>query len=115
LRCYRRVGGSGSTFNPAKLLKREKVGATRIRFLDQFKPATTELNYLKPHTNQASRLRAVIEHDFPEQLNEFIIALNTGMRRKEQYIRIDWSAVDLSRQDTVSLIVSICLYYFLCL
>jgi integrase len=57
------------------------------------------LDYLKPHANEESRLRAVIEHDFPEHLDEFIIALHTGLRRKEQYIRIDWSAVDLSRKD----------------
>ena len=32
-------------------------------------------------------------------LPELDIALNTGMRRKEQYRRIDWSCVDLLRRD----------------
>jgi len=30
---------------------------------------------------------------------EFEIALNTGLRRKEQYQRIDWSCVDFLRRD----------------
>jgi hypothetical protein len=38
-------------------------------------------------------------HDFPEHMEEFVIALQTGMRCKEQYSRIDWSCVDLVRKD----------------
>lgn len=85
--------------NPAKLLKRRKVGASRVRFLNQIKPLPTEIDYLKPLTTEEARLRAVIEHDFPEHIDEFIVALNTGMRRKEQYIRIDWCMLDLPRMD----------------
>ncbi len=85
--------------NPARFLKRKKVSDDRVRFLNQFEPLPTEVDYLKPDQTEETRLRAVIEHDYTEHLEEFIIALNTGMRRKEQYIRIDWSCVDLARKD----------------
>jgi integrase len=84
--------------NPAKLLKRKKVSDERVRFLNQFPPLLTEIDHLKPLDTEEARLRAVIEHDYPEHLDELIIALNTGMRRSEQYVRIDWSCVDLSRK-----------------
>jgi hypothetical protein len=41
----------------------------------------------------------VIETEYPEHLAEFVIALNSGMRRKEQYVHVDWSCVDLTRKD----------------
>ena len=85
--------------NPAKLLKRKKVCDDRVRWLNQFPPLPTKIDYLKPHQTEEARLRAVIEHDFPEHLESFIIALNTGLRSKEQFVRIDWSCVDLARKD----------------
>jgi integrase len=87
------------TVNPARILKRRKVSDDRVRFLNQFPPLATKVEYLKPFDTEEARLRAVIEADCPEHLNEFVIALNTGMRRKEQYIRVDWSCVDLTRKD----------------
>jgi len=44
-------------------------------------------------------MRAVIERDWPEHIEELEIALHTGMRRSEQYRRIDWNCVDLARKD----------------
>ncbi len=85
--------------NAARLLKPRKTSDDRVRFLNQFEPAPTEIEYLKPLETEEARLRAVIEHDFPEQLDELDIALHTGMRRSEQYVRIDWSCVDLTRKD----------------
>jgi integrase len=85
--------------NPAKLLKRKKVSDGRVRFLNQFEPLPTKVAYLKPHKTEEARLRAVIERDFPENLEQFIIALNTGMRSKEQFVRVDWPCVDLVRKD----------------
>jgi integrase len=85
--------------NPAKLLKRRKVSGGRMRFLNQFGPLETEVDYLKPLKTEEQRLRAVIRHDFPEHMEELNIAIQTGMRRSEQYERIDWSSVDLSRKD----------------
>jgi integrase len=85
--------------NPAKLLKRCKVSGGRVRFLNQFEPAHTEVDYLKPLKSEEQRLRAVIERDYPQHLDEFEIALHTGMRRSEQYQRINWNCVDLGRKD----------------
>jgi integrase len=85
--------------NPAKLLKRSKVSGGRVRFLNQFEPLETEIDYLKPLKTEEERLRAVIKHDWPEHIEELEIALHTGMRRSEQYQRVDWGSVDLTRKD----------------
>jgi integrase len=91
------------TVNPARLLKRRKVSDDRVRFLNQFPPLATKIEYLKALQgaleSEEGRLRAVIENDYPEHIDEFVIALNTGMRRKEMYVRIDWTSVDLVRKD----------------
>jgi integrase len=100
LSIYRLAMENGKVItNPAKLLKPRRVSDERVRFLNQFPALPTELDYLKPLDTEETRLRAVIERDYPEHLDELIISLNTGMRRSEQYIRIDWSCVDLTRKD----------------
>jgi integrase len=73
--------------NPARLLKRQREPDGRVRFLNQFEP------------DEESRLRKVILDEYPKHMPEFDIALNTGLRRKEQYQRIDWSYVDFLRCD----------------
>jgi integrase len=85
--------------NPVKLLKRKEVSDGRVRFLNQHQVMPTEVDYLRHHTSEEARLRAAIAHDWPEHVGEFDIAINTGMRRSEQYRRIDWSCVDLTRKD----------------
>lgn len=85
--------------NAAKLLKRRTVSSGRVRFLNQFEPLETEVDYLKPLKTEEERLRAVIKHNWSEHIEELQIALHTGMRRSEQYQRIDWSCVDLVRKD----------------
>jgi len=87
------------TINPAKFLKRKKVHDDRVRFLNQSEPMPTEIVYLKPLKTEEERLRAVISRDWSEHMEEFEIALQTGLRCKEQYVRIDWSCVDLARKD----------------
>ena len=82
--------------NPAKLLKHKTEDNERVRFLNQFAPAKTELEYLQPHTDEESRLRAVILKKYSEHIPEFEIALHTGMRPSEQY-GLDWAKVDLAR------------------
>ena len=74
-------------FNPAKLLKRKREADGRVRFLNQHAP------------DEEGRLRAVIMNRCPEHLPEFDIAVNTGMRRSEQYHRIKWQSVDFQRRD----------------
>jgi integrase len=69
-----------------------------VRYLNQFDVLPTTVDYLKPLTTEEARLRSVIEHDAPEHLPEFDITLDTGLRRKELYVRCDWSCVDLTRK-----------------
>jgi integrase len=83
--------------NPARLLKRKREDNGRVRFLGQFLPAATIVDYLKPYPDEESRLRAVICQRFPGHQPEFEIALNTGMRPSEQY-RLEWEHVDLAHR-----------------
>jgi integrase len=82
--------------NPAKLLKHKTEDNERVRFLNQFTPGKTEIDYLKPHADEESRLRAVILENCAGHMPEFEIALHTGMRPSEQY-GLDWPRVDLAR------------------
>jgi integrase len=81
--------------NPAKLLKHKREDNGRVRFLGQFAPLRTKLEYLKDCSDEESRLRAVVHKNYPEHLPEFEIALQTGMRPSEQYGLV-WNRVDLS-------------------
>ena len=83
--------------NPARSLKRKREDNGRVRFLNQLAPAKSEVDYLKPHADEESRLRAVILANYPAHMPEFEIALHTGMRPSEQYGLI-WSRVDLVRK-----------------
>jgi integrase len=83
--------------NPARMLKRKREDNGRVRFLNQFEPAKTELEYLKPHADEQSRLRAVIQRKFQSHIPELEIALHTGMRPSEQY-GLAWDRVDLVRK-----------------
>jgi integrase len=91
------VDGKKVSANPAgKGLKRRTESNGRTRFLNQFEPAKTFADYLKPHLDEESRLRAVIATDYAEHMPEFEIALHTGMRPSEQY-RLNRYQVDLAR------------------
>jgi integrase len=85
--------------NPVRLLKHRQEPDGRVRFLNQFPPLLTKADYLKPLKDEQTRLMAVIAADYPQHAEEFIIAINTGMRRSEQYRRIDWSCIDVERKD----------------
>jgi integrase len=83
--------------NPAgKGLKRRRESNGRTRFLNQFEPAKTFVDYLKPHRDEEARLRVVIATEYAEHMPEFEIALHTGMRPSEQY-RLNRCQVDLVR------------------
>ncbi len=83
--------------SPAKLLKHQREDNGRIRFLNQFKTAQTDVDYLKKCTDEESRLRAVILKNYAVHMPEFDIALHTGMRPSEQY-GLMWDRVDLVRK-----------------
>ncbi|MGH9604282.1 MAG: tyrosine-type recombinase/integrase [Terracidiphilus sp.] len=66
--------------NPARLIKAKKEDNARIRFLSD---------------EEEKRLREVLAEDYQNRyLNEFEIALHTGMRRSEQF-NLDWAQTDL--------------------
>jgi integrase len=73
--------------NPADLLKHQKEPDGSVRYLNQHSP------------DEESRLRKAVFAKYPCHMPELDIALNTGMRRSEQYSRIDWSCVDFLRRD----------------
>lgn len=79
------------------MLKHKREDNDRVRFLNQFAPKKTELDYLRVCTDEESRLRAVILKKYPEHMPEFEVALHTGMRPSEQYGLV-WSRVDLLRK-----------------
>jgi len=83
--------------NPARVLRMRKENNARLRFLNQFAPLKTKLDYLDGCADEESRLRAVIAKNYPEHLQEFEIALNSGMRPIEQY-GLTWDRVDLTRK-----------------
>lgn len=71
--------------NPARLLRMRKENNIRVRYLNQHKPLPTQDKQLEDCHDEESRLRAVINARYPHHLPEFEIALNTGMRKSEQY------------------------------
>ena len=73
--------------NPLRKVRQKKENNARERYLNQYEPAETQIEWLKEYKTEADRLRAVIVHDYPEHLVEYVIALETGMRRSEQYGR----------------------------
>jgi len=95
---YRLAEKNGKVrLNPARLLRMRKENNARLRFLNQFAPLKTKLDYLCDCPDEESRLRAVIVKNYPDHLPEFEIAMNTGIRPSEQY-RLTWDLVDLTRK-----------------
>jgi site-specific recombinase XerD len=68
--------------NPARLVQHRFENNVRIRFLSD---------------DEEKALRKVLETRFPEQLAEFVLALNTGLRLSEQY-GLTWADVSASRR-----------------
>jgi site-specific recombinase XerD len=68
--------------NPARLVRQRKEDNGRIRFLS-------------PEEEQA--LRTVIQTEYLQHEPELDLALNTGLRRGEQY-RLTWECVDFERR-----------------
>jgi len=91
---YREARRSGKVnVNPARDVRHRPEDNSRVRYLNQFEPARTEIDYLKPLETEEARLRAVIEHDHREHLPEFELALNMGLRKGSMY-SLTWAMVD---------------------
>jgi integrase len=69
--------------NPARQVKEEKENNERVRYLNQH-----------PDTGEEARLRAALRERWPEREPELDLALQTGMRKGEQY-SLRWTNVDL--------------------
>jgi integrase len=81
------------TNNPARDIRHRKEDNGRIRFFGQFATLPTEIDYLKPHTTEEARLRAVIAHEHPEHVQEFELAMATGLRMGSMYL-LTWEMLD---------------------
>lgn len=69
--------------NPVRNVRRKREDSARTRWLAP---------------EEEARLRAAIEAHYPDQLPAFLLSLNTGMRRSEQYQRIIWDGVDFEQR-----------------
>jgi integrase len=83
--------------NPARLVRMHRENNARVRYLNQFKPLPATEDYLKARKTEEARLPAFIEKDYPQHLGELDIALNTGLRRNEQY-GLQWKDVNFERK-----------------
>jgi len=70
------------TSNPARMVEQRAENNARIRFLS---------------ADEEEKLRAAIRKRFPKHMPEFDVALNTGMRKSEQF-SLEWSQVSLTRK-----------------
>jgi integrase len=70
------------TSNPARMVEQRAENNARIRFLS---------------ADEEKRLREAIKKRFPKHMPEFDVALNTGMRKGEQF-SLEWSQVSLARK-----------------
>jgi integrase len=67
-----------------------------VRSVRHKREDNAKLRWLTPE--EETRLRAVIEANYPDQLPAFMLSLHTGMRRSEQYRRIGWDGVDFEQR-----------------
>jgi integrase len=70
------------TSNPARMVEQRAENNARIRFLSD---------------DEEKRLREEIKQRFSTHMPEFDVALNTGMRKSEQFT-LEWTQVSLSRK-----------------
>lgn len=81
--------------NPAREVRHLPEDNSRVRYLNQYEPLPTEVDYLRPCKTEEARLLAVIRNDYPEHLAEFELAASTGLRKGSMY-GITWEMVDFN-------------------
>jgi integrase len=82
------IGNKRVTLNPARLVRHRKGAVERVRYLNEYA------------ADEENRVRTMIVKHYPEHLAEFEIALNTGLRKSEQY-RTEWQHVNFGRRQIV--------------
>lgn len=96
----KRSGLAGSTVNRYRSLvssiftaavRQDLVAVNPLARVKPFKESAGRVRYLLE--DEETRLRAVIRRDYPDRIPELDLALNTGMRRGEQW-SLKWSDVD---------------------
>jgi integrase len=76
-------------------VKGEKVQSNPIRLVQRRREPDGRIRWLS--ADEETKLRSVIQADYPSELPAFDLALHTGMRRSEQY-GLTWDCVDLQRR-----------------
>lgn len=76
-------------------IRNNKVKENPVRKVERFRENNARVRFLDP--KEETKLRASIQSFSPRRLPEFELALNTGMRRGEQF-DVKWSSVDLVRR-----------------
>jgi len=66
--------------NPVRAVPNRREDNSRVRFLS---------------LDEEKRLRAVMHAKYPEHIPELDLALNTGLRRTDMYVRLTWERVNL--------------------
>lgn len=79
------ISNNKITVNPARLVRQRRGAIDRVRYLNQYA------------SGEETKLRTVIMEHYREHLPEFEVALNTGMRKSEQY-RSEWPHVSFERK-----------------
>ena len=93
---YREARRAGKVnVNPARDVRHRHEDNGRVRYLGQHKPLPTKDEYLKQFPTEETRLRGVVERDYPEHLAEFELAASTGLRMGSMYA-LTWEMVDWS-------------------
>jgi site-specific recombinase XerD len=100
----REEGWAGATVNRYKALlsmtyrlavRNGKVGDNPARLVASKRESNGRVRWLSPEEEKS--LRTVIAEQFPEHMPELDFALNTGLRKSEQY-GLTWEAVDWERR-----------------
>jgi integrase len=76
-------------------VKGEKVQSNPIRLVQRRREPDGRIRWLS--ADEETKLRPVIQTDYPSELAAFDLALHTGMRRSEQY-GLTWDCVDFERR-----------------
>ena len=101
-RCAEERGWAASTINHYRSLlslvyrrgiKNDRVVTNPVRDVPNRREDNSRVRFLS--LEEEKRLRAVIHAKYPEHIPELDLALNTGLRRTDMYVRLIWERVNL--------------------